>query len=78
MKPAKNLNLAEVAKRYKLTGGNIINAVHIASLDALNRKSDEISLDSVLHGIRREMEKEGKIYNNLFEEEIKSNGKQRG
>ena len=78
MKPAKNLNLAEVAKRYKLTGGNIINAVHIASLDALNRKSDVITLDSVLHGIKREMEKEGKIYNNLFEEEIKSNGKQRG
>ncbi len=72
----KTLNLEEVAKKYKLTGGNIINVVHRASLDALNNGSETITLESVLYGIKREMEKEGKIFKNLFEEVIILNGKQ--
>lgn len=75
MKVEKPLNLEEVAKRYKLTGGSIINVVHRAALDALNHDTDTITLKSVLYGIKRELEKEGKIFDNLFKEEINLNGK---
>lgn len=71
----KPLKLEEVAKRYKLSGGNIINVVHHAALDALNQDSETITLERILNGIKREVEKEGKIFDNLFEEEISLNGK---
>ena len=75
MKIGKSVKLDDLAKRYKLTGGNIINVVHRASLDALKSGSETITLKSILNGIKREVEKEGKIFNNLFEEEIRLNGK---
>lgn len=69
-----HFNIQEVAVRYKLTGGNIINAVHHASLKALSENRDTITLDSVLHGIKREVEKEGKIFDNLLKNGLKTNG----
>ncbi|CAN5446987.1 hypothetical protein BH23BAC3_BH23BAC3_07680 [soil metagenome] len=76
MKLGKTLDLEEVAKRYKLTGGNIINVVHRASLQAVSQDTDTLTLEQVLYGIKREVEKEGKIFSNLFEAEIRLNGDQ--
>ena len=70
----KKLDIAEIAARYKLTGGNIINIVHQASLMAISDVSETITLDAVLHGIKREIEKEGKVFGNLKEHKISTNG----
>jgi GTPase SAR1 family protein len=75
MKRSKNLDLWEVARRYKLTGGNIMNVVHWAALQTISQKSETMTLENVLNGIKREVEKEGKIFSNLFEEIVSLNGK---
>lgn len=55
-------------KKYKLTGGNIINAVHFAGIQAVKRRkeSDEgkllFYLEDVTDGIKKEMAKEGKPF----------------
>ncbi|NBC02075.1 MAG: AAA family ATPase [Bacteroidetes bacterium] len=69
-----DVDIEEIAVRYKLTGGNIINAVHLASLKTLGDKSEIITLQNLLHGIKREIEKEGKIFSNLLSNGVKSNG----
>lgn len=70
----KNLKFEEIARKYKLTGGNIINVAHRASLQALSQKSETITLQSVLHGIKREVEKEGKIFDNQIKNELNIKG----
>jgi len=75
MSRGKNMDLWEVARRYKLTGGNIMNVVHWAALKTISQKSDTITLENILQGIKREVEKEGKIFSNLFDEIISLNGK---
>lgn len=69
-----DVDIEEIAIRYKLTGGNIINAVHLASLKTLGDKSEIITLRNLLHGIKREVEKEGKIFSNLLNNGVKSDG----
>jgi AAA+ superfamily predicted ATPase len=70
----KKLDITEIAARYKLTGGSIINVVHQASLKAISKKAKTITLQSVLHGIKREVEKEGKVFDGLPEQRISKNG----
>lgn len=70
----KKVDFAEIAARYKLTGGSIINVVHRASLQSISNDVDVITLESVLHGIKREVEKEGKVFNNLLEQKVNTNG----
>jgi DNA polymerase III delta prime subunit len=69
-----DVDIEEIAIRYKLTGGNIINAVHIASLKALSDQTEKITLNNLLHGIKREVEKEGKIFSNLMNNSMNTNG----
>ncbi|RKH69410.1 ATP-binding protein [Corallococcus aberystwythensis] len=54
------LNLHEVAERYELAGGSILNVVRYCSLMALQRQSREILLADLHEGVRREYQKEGK------------------
>jgi hypothetical protein len=54
------IQLSEIAERYELAGGSILNVVRYCSLMALQRKSSEIHLGDLLEGIRRENQKEGK------------------
>ncbi len=54
------VNLKEIAKNYKLSGGSIINIVRYASLMTIQRDSEEIRLTDINAGIRREFQKEGK------------------
>lgn len=53
--------LAEIAKRYELNGANIVNILHYASLQSLHQKSKQLSMQSLLKGIKREFKKEGKL-----------------
>lgn len=60
--------IPEKVKAYNLTGGNIINAVHFAGIQALKRRNQSDSgkllfyLEDVSDGIRKEMAKEGKPF----------------
>lgn len=57
-----DFDLMEVADRYELAGGSIINAVQYACLKALQRGDEEIRAKEVLQGIRREIQKEGRLF----------------
>jgi AAA+ superfamily predicted ATPase len=58
-----DVNLEEVAKKYELAGGSIINVVQYSCLTALKRNSRTILLKDVQAGIRKEFNKEGKTLN---------------
>jgi hypothetical protein len=57
-----SLNFNELAK-YELTGGNIINVVKAACLEAVCRGSEEISSQDLADAIRREFNKENRFPN---------------
>jgi len=54
------INLRQIANKFELSGGAIMNVVRYASLMALNRDSNEILFDELEEGIRKEYIKEGK------------------
>ena len=56
-----DVNLEEIARKYNLTGANIVNIIQFAGLRTLEKNSNIISSDDLLLGIRREYEKEGKM-----------------
>lgn len=65
------IDLPDAVKKYELSGGSIINAVHYACLKAVERQHDSgkeangelvVYLPDVLQGIRRELNKEGKPF----------------
>ncbi len=55
-----DVDLKDIAERYELAGGAIINITRYASLMALKRKSNIILKKDILAGIRKEFLKEGK------------------
>jgi DNA polymerase III delta prime subunit len=59
------VDLVEIAARYELAGGSIINVVQYACLKSLQRGSTQISMEDVLQGIRREIEKDGRLFKSL-------------
>ena len=59
-KLAEDVDLSEIAKKYKLTGGSIVNVILYASLMTIARKSKTIQKKDIIKGIRREFQKEGK------------------
>jgi len=56
-----NLDLDEIAKNYELSGANIVNAIHYAGLQTLQKKSLSLEMEDLLNGIRKEYQKEGKL-----------------
>lgn len=58
-----NVSLEDIAKKYELAGGAIINVVQYSCLAALSRNSKTILLKDILTGIRKEFNKEGKTLN---------------
>jgi AAA+ superfamily predicted ATPase len=55
-----DINLAEIAQRYELSGASILNIMQFSALKALNRNDNKISNADLLTGIRREFWKEEK------------------
>lgn len=53
----RKIDLKEIAAKYEISGGAIINIVQHTSLRALGRKSDVITLQDILEGIRKEYHK---------------------
>ncbi len=50
----------DIAERYELSGGAIMNVVRYASLMALDDRSNVIRNNDLISGIRRELQKDGK------------------
>ena len=55
------IDLRDIARRFEISGGAILNAVRYASLEALRNGSGEITLAALQQGVRRELVKEGKV-----------------
>lgn len=56
----KAIDLQQVAERYELTGGLIMNVIRYASLMALEAGGNIVMLKDLMQGIQREYAKEGK------------------
>jgi SpoVK/Ycf46/Vps4 family AAA+-type ATPase len=55
------LNIDDIAQKYEMAGGAIINVSRYSSMKALKRGSNEIFKKDIIEGIRKEFGKEGKI-----------------
>ena len=58
---APDVDAAELAARYELSGAAILNAVQFAALRALGRQHEQLTLSDLAEGIRLEYQKEGKL-----------------
>jgi len=56
----ETIRIDEIAEKYELAGGSIMNVVRYASLMALNKESNVITRRDLIGGIRRELQKDGK------------------
>jgi ATP-dependent 26S proteasome regulatory subunit len=54
------VRLEDIADRYEMTGGAIINVTRYCALMAMKRGGNTILQKDLLRGIRKEFEKEGK------------------
>lgn len=52
-----NIDLHQIAEKYEIAGGTIINVIQHSSLKALGRNSNEIQLQDIITGIKREYHK---------------------
>lgn len=55
-----DVSLEEIAKKYPITGANIMNIVQYSCLKVLSNKSNVLNKQIVLEGIKKEYSKEGK------------------
>lgn len=56
----KKEEIKNLAQKFEISGANIVNAAHFASLRAI-ANGKKISKEDLLNGIRREISKEGKV-----------------
>lgn len=56
-----SVNLSEIAKRYDITGANIVNIIQYSCLKTLENGHTEIQLEHITGGIKKEYMKEGKM-----------------
>lgn len=64
-KPLKlhaNVDLHNVARKYELSGSNIINVIQYCALLALQAKTDTLDSEMLLQGIRKEFLKENRMF----------------
>ncbi len=54
------IDLDEIAERYEMAGGAIMNAIRFSSLMAIKKNSRVIAYDDLIIGIQREFSKEGR------------------
>jgi AAA+ superfamily predicted ATPase len=55
------IDLPQIAARYELSGGMIMNAIRYASLQAISRSERVLRHEDLLDGIRREYAKESRV-----------------
>lgn len=52
-----------IAKKYELTGANIVNVIQFCCVDTLVNSTSAITVETIKAGIEREYQKEGKVFN---------------
>ncbi len=57
----KAIDLPQLARKYELTGSNIVNVMQFACIEALARDGSALLLADLVEGIENEFYKEGKI-----------------
>ncbi len=55
-----NIHLEDIAGRYEMAGGAIMNVIRFSSLMAIHKKTRVINFDDLIMGIQREFNKEGR------------------
>ncbi len=60
----KRILIKEIARKYDITGANIVNVIQYAGLQTLEKKSKTISYKDLIKGIQKEYFKEGKMIRN--------------
>jgi len=60
------ISVEELAKKYSITGSNIVNIVQYACLKTIANDKEEIQRQYLLEGVKREYSKEGKTINITF------------
>ncbi|MFV0376443.1 MAG: ATP-binding protein [Mangrovibacterium sp.] len=58
---ARDFSFADLARRFDLSGANIVNVVQFAGLQSLKQNRPVIQRDDLLRGIYKEYQKEGKM-----------------
>ena len=61
--------LANQLARFELSGGNIVNVVQFAAIEAISAGLPAIDLAAAVKGVRREFEKEGKVFSELLQKQ---------
>lgn len=61
LKLEKIIGIHDIARKYELSGANIINIIQQVSLRALANKTDTLTLSMLTEGVRNELRKENKI-----------------
>ena len=56
----EGVNLNEIAARYEMSGGAIMNVVRYSTLMSIKRNSTTIALNDIQDGIKKEFQKQGK------------------
>ncbi len=57
----ERISLKELARKFEITGANIVNVIHYAGLKTLEKHSNTISYEDLTKGIQKEYQKEGKM-----------------
>ncbi|MCP4374415.1 MAG: ATP-binding protein, partial [Deltaproteobacteria bacterium] len=58
----EKVSLSEIAEKYELSGGSIVNVIRYSTLMALKQNRKVITLNDIQTGLRREFQKEGKTF----------------
>ncbi|MDB4582363.1 ATP-binding protein [Draconibacterium sp.] len=58
----KKILLKEIAKKYDITGANIVNVIHYAGLKAIEKNVKTLESENLIKGIQKEYLKEGKSF----------------
>ncbi len=56
------IHINEIAEKYEVSGSNIINIIQYCSLKVLSLKSDVLTPEILLEGIKKEYIKEGRLF----------------
>ena len=60
LKLSKEINLKEIANKYDISGGAMINVLRYCALKATQNENEEVSFATLVNGIKLEYTKEGK------------------
>lgn len=61
IKTDRKISIKDIARKYDITGANIVNVIQYAGLQTLQKKSATILYEDLIAGIQKEYFKEGKM-----------------